>query len=107
MPLPDDFLAFLSSESVSYLFPPEWPEGQKLPGRETPQWQIIVKYFKMKIATAELQKRWAFFSLLLHTIGISTKTHEIFTATIGKRRGRNVFARHCRCCDGGGSADPA
>ena len=52
MPLPDDFLAFLRSESESDLFPPEWPEGQKLPGRETPQWQIIVKYFKMKIATA-------------------------------------------------------
>ena len=53
MPLPDDFLAFLSSESDSDLFPPEWPVGKKLPRDKTPQWQIIVRYFKMKIATAE------------------------------------------------------
>ena len=53
MPLPDDFLAFLRSESVSDLFPPEWEKGKRLPRDETPQWQIIVKYFKMKIATAE------------------------------------------------------
>ena len=52
MPLPDDFLAFLRSESVSDLFPPEWEKGKRLPRDETPQWQIIVKYFKMKIATA-------------------------------------------------------
>ena len=51
MPLPDDFLAFLRSESVSDLFPPEWEKGKKLPRHDTPQWQIIVKYFKMKTAT--------------------------------------------------------
>jgi len=51
MPLPDDFLAFLRSESVSDLFPPEWEKGKKLPRHNTPQWQIIVKYFKMKTAT--------------------------------------------------------
>ena len=51
MPLPDDFLAFLRSESVSDLFPPEWEKGKKLPRHDTQQWQIIVKYFKMKTAT--------------------------------------------------------
>ena len=51
MPLPDDFLAFLSSENVSDLFPLEWEKGKKMPRHNTQQWQIIVKYFKMKIAT--------------------------------------------------------